>query len=91
MGISLSGGKLINTLKLRRIIYAIAVKALHICNAYIHHNFTKIMKVRTMAMSKKDMEKKKNAKREKIAELEKLASSGSKDAKKKLAKEKKKK
>ena len=43
-----------------------------------------------MAMSKKDMEKKKNAKREKIAELEKLASSGSKDAKKKLAKAKKK-
>ena len=41
-------------------------------------------------MSKKDMEKKKNAKREKIAELEKLASSGSKDAKKKLAKAKKK-
>ena len=31
-----------------------------------------------MAMSKKDMEKKKNAKREKIAELEKLASSASK-------------
>ena len=43
-----------------------------------------------MAMSKKDMEKKKNAKREKIAELEKLASSGSKDAKKKLARQRRK-
>lgn len=44
-----------------------------------------------MAMSKKDMDKKKSAKKEKIQELEKLASAGSKDAKKKLGKEKKKK
>ena len=49
------------------------------------------MKVLTMAMSKKDMDKKKIAKKEKMGELEKLASAGSKDAKKKLAKEKKKK
>jgi hypothetical protein len=48
------------------------------------------MKVYTMAMSKKDMDKKKIAKKEKMGELEKLASAGSKDAKKKLAKEKKK-
>ncbi len=44
-----------------------------------------------MAMSKKDMDKKKIAKKEKMGELEKMASAGSKDAKKKLAKEKKKK
>ncbi len=49
------------------------------------------MKVYNMAMSKKDMEKKKSAKKEKMQELEKLASAGSKDAKKKLAKEMKKK
>ena len=49
------------------------------------------MKVFTMAMSKKDMDKKKSAKKEKMQELEKLASAGSKDAKKKLEKEKKKK
>ncbi|WP_156158806.1 hypothetical protein [Methanosarcina siciliae] len=49
------------------------------------------MKVCNMAMSKKDLEKKKSAKREKMQELEKLASAGSKDAKKKLAKERKKK
>lgn len=48
-------------------------------------------KVYTMAMSKKDMDRKKIAKKEKMGELEKLASAGSKDAKKKLAKEKKKK
>jgi hypothetical protein len=51
----------------------------------------KPMKVLTMAMSKKDLDKKKSAKKEKMEELEKLASAGSKDAKKKLAKEKKKK
>jgi hypothetical protein len=44
-----------------------------------------------MAMSKKDMDKKKSAKKEKVEELEKKASSGSKDAKKKLAKEMKRK
>jgi hypothetical protein len=44
-----------------------------------------------MAMSKKDMDKKKIAKKEKMQELEKLASAGSKDAKKKLEKGKKKK
>jgi len=49
------------------------------------------MKVHTMAMSKKDMDKKKIAKKEKMGELEKMASAGSKDAKKKLAKEIKKK
>ena len=49
------------------------------------------MKVCTMAMSKKDMDKKKSAKKEKMEELEKMASSGSKDAKKKLAKEMKRK
>jgi hypothetical protein len=49
------------------------------------------MKVYTMAMSKKDMDKKKIAKKEKMGELEKMASAGSKDAKKKLAKEMKKK
>jgi hypothetical protein len=49
------------------------------------------MKVCNMAMSKKDMDKKKIAKKEKMQELEKLASTGSKDAKKKLEKEKKKK
>lgn len=44
-----------------------------------------------MAMSKKDMDKKKIAKKEKMQGLEKLASEGSKDAKKKLSKEMKKK
>lgn len=43
-----------------------------------------------MAMSKKIMERKDRERKEKIAELEKLAASGSSDAKKKLAKEKKK-
>ncbi len=43
-----------------------------------------------MAMSKKDLDRKKGAKREKQANLEKEAASGSKDAKKKLAKLKKK-
>lgn len=44
-----------------------------------------------MAMSKKDLEKKKSIKKEKLNELEQKAAAGSKDAKKKLAKEKKKK
>ncbi|OJH49169.1 hypothetical protein [Methanohalophilus portucalensis] len=43
-----------------------------------------------MAMSKKDINRKKGAKREKLAKLEELAAGGDKDAKKKLAKEKKK-
>lgn len=43
-----------------------------------------------MAMSKKDIDRKKGAKREKLARLEELAASGNKDAKKKLAKEKRK-
>ncbi len=72
--------------------YVIFVKALHISNAYTDIvTLLKSMKVRVMAMSKKDMDKKKSAKKEKMEELEKLASAGSKDAKKKLAKEKKKK
>lgn len=72
--------------------YVISVKAFYISNActYIATSL-KSMKVLTMAMSKKDMDKKKIAKKEKMGELEKLASAGSKDAKKKLAKEKKKK
>jgi hypothetical protein len=40
-----------------------------------------------MAMSKKIMERKQKDRKEKIAELEKLAGSGSGEAKKKLAKE----
>ncbi|MDO8726452.1 MAG: hypothetical protein Q7J35_10330 [Candidatus Methanoperedens sp.] len=43
-----------------------------------------------MAMSKKIMEKKQKDRKEKIVELEKMASSGSGEAKKKLAKEKRK-
>jgi len=43
-----------------------------------------------MAMSKKIMEKKERERKEKIGELEKLAASGSGEAKKKLAKEKRK-
>ncbi|MCL7410442.1 MAG: hypothetical protein P1P69_06525 [Methanosarcinaceae archaeon] len=39
-----------------------------------------------MAMSKKDIERKRGKKQEKFEALEKMASSGSKDAKKKLAK-----
>lgn len=72
--------------------YAISVKAFDISNACKDIAASlKSMKVRTMAMSKKDMDKKKAAKKEKMEELEKMASAGSKDAKKKLAKEKKKK
>ncbi len=47
-------------------------------------------KTYTMAMSKKIMERRERDRKEKIAELEKLAASGSGDAKKKLAKEKRK-
>lgn len=43
-----------------------------------------------MAMSKKIMERKAKERMEKVAELEKMAAAGSSDAKKKLAKEKKK-
>ncbi len=43
-----------------------------------------------MAMSKKIMERKEKERKEKIAELEKLAASGSGEAKKKLAREKRK-
>jgi len=43
-----------------------------------------------MAMSKKDMGRKSTKKKEQMAELEKMAASGSGDAKKKLAKAKKK-
>jgi hypothetical protein len=57
----------------------------------IYTAFIRSMKVCNMAMSKKDMDKKKIAKKEKMQELEKMASAGSKDAKKKLEKEKKKK
>jgi hypothetical protein len=72
--------------------YAISIKAFHSSNACTDiATSLKSMKVLTMAMSKKDMDKKKIAKKEKVEELEKLASAGSKDAKKKLAKEKKKK
>lgn len=72
--------------------YAMSIKAFHIINACIDIvTSLKFMKVLIMAMSKKDLDKKKIAKREKLEELEKLASAGSKDAKKKLAKEKKKK
>lgn len=47
-------------------------------------------KMYTMAMSKKIMERKERDRKEKITELEKMASAGSGDAKKKLAKEKRK-
>ncbi len=43
-----------------------------------------------MAMSKKILERKERERKEKIAELEKQAASGNSDAKKKLAKEKRK-
>ena len=72
--------------------YAISIEALHCSNACKDiATSPKSMKVHTMAMSKKDMDKKKIAKKEKMGELEKMASAGSKDAKKKLAKEIKKK
>ena len=72
--------------------YAISIEAFHRSNACNRiATSLKSMKVHTMAMSKKDMDKKKAAKKEKMEDLEKMASAGSKDAKKKLAKEKKKK
>lgn len=49
-----------------------------------------ILKPSTMAMSKKIMERKEKDRKEKVAELEKMAAAGSGDAKKKLAKEKRK-
>ncbi len=45
-------------------------------------------KLQNMAMSKKILEKRERERKEKIAELEKLAAQGSGEAKKKLAKEK---
>src|SRR5450759_1711174 len=48
------------------------------------------LKTDTMSMSKKIMERKERDRKEKITELEKMASAGSGDAKKKLAKEKRK-
>ena len=68
----------------------ISVSALYFSSLYRYCTLLNSMKVYTMAMSKKDMDRKKIAKKEKMGELEKLASAGSKDAKKKLAKEKKK-
>jgi len=47
-------------------------------------------KMYTMAMSKKILERKERDRKEKITELEKMASAGSGEAKKKLAKEKRK-
>lgn len=70
---------------------AISIETLNIVLPDRYCNLSRFMKVRNMAMSKKDMDKKKSAKKEKMQELEKLASAGSKDAKKKLEKEKKKK
>jgi hypothetical protein len=49
-----------------------------------------ILKTDIMAMSKKIMERKEKDRKEKVSELEKLAAAGSGDAKKKLAKEKRK-
>ncbi|WP_292391136.1 hypothetical protein [Methanosarcina sp. UBA5] len=77
---------------MKKVDYTTSIKATHISSACIDiATSPKPMKVRIMAMSKKDMDKKKIAKREKMEELEKKASAGSKDAKKKLAKEKRKK
>lgn len=49
-----------------------------------------ILKTDTMSMSKKIMERKERDRKEKVAELEKMAAAGSGEAKKKLAKEKRK-
>ncbi len=77
---------------MKKVDYATSIEASHIGNVCTDTATSlNSMKVCIMAMSKKDMDKKKIAKREKMEELEKLASAGSKDAKKKLAKEKKKK
>lgn len=70
---------------------AISIETLTSVSSNRYCNLSRSMKVHNMAMSKKDLEKKKSAKKEKIEELEKKASAGSKDAKKKLEKEKKKK
>jgi hypothetical protein len=48
------------------------------------------LKTDTMSMSKKIMERKERDRKEKVVELEKMAAAGSGDAKKKLAKEKRK-
>jgi len=48
------------------------------------------LKSDTMSMSKKIMERKERDRKEKVSELEKMAAAGSGDAKKKLAKEKRK-
>ncbi len=77
---------------MKKVDYAISIEASYISSACTDIAILpKPMKVHIMAMSKKDLEKKKSAKRQKLEELEKQASAGSKDAKKKLAKEKKKK
>ena len=77
---------------MKKVDYATSIEASHISNACTGiADLPKSMKVCIMAMSKKDMDKKKAAKKEKMQELEKMASAGSKDAKKKLAKEMKKK
>jgi len=77
---------------LKKVDYATFIEASYINSACTDiATSLKLMKVNIMAMSKKDLEKKKSAKRQKLEELEKQASAGSKDAKKKLAKEKRKK
>lgn len=48
------------------------------------------LKIDIMSMSKKIMERKASERKEKVGELEKMAAAGSGDAKKKLAKEKRK-
>ncbi len=60
---------------------------------YLHYPAFYILltlKPDTMSMSKKIMERKASERKEKVAELEKMAASGSGEAKKKLAKEKRK-
>lgn len=77
---------------MKKVDYATSIEASYTSSACTDIAISpKPMKVHIMAMSKKDLEKKKSAKREKLEELEKQASAGSKDAKKKLAKEKRKK
>lgn len=77
---------------MKKVDYATSIEASYRNNAFTGiATSSKSMKVLIMAMSKKDLDKKRSAKREKLEELEKQASAGSKDAKKKLAKEKKKK
>gem|GEM_PF-370414 len=77
---------------MKKVDYATSIEASYINSACTDiATSPKPTKVHIMAMSKKDLDKKKSAKREKLEELEKQASAGSKDAKKKLAKEKRKK